>query len=1022
MNIKRFLALLLTLAILVSFPFFKQTAYALTLEEAREIWMDPAQPIETRVDALIEQMTLAEKVGQTTQLLYGNAGVTASGTSNYVITYFLGSLLWGGSDFASPNSATGWQTAVTNAQAAALKTRLAIPLILQVDAVHGNNKIAGGTIFPHNIGIAAMGTAALGNPTEMAYIDELGVKMGKVTAEEMRAMDIPSTFAPCCATPINPRWGRTYEGWGPDYSIPEWMIPSFIKGLQGGSPSDYSQLNDESHPNVYAYLDNYDTVIACMKHFLGEGLATNGTNKGNMVISGVSGTGKTIPSNGNFAGWTPQDILSIPTFYDLYRPYRAMTEAGARDLMPSYSAVNGKRMHEQKELIDVVKLPKEQGGFGFTGFLISDYNPEADFSGANKQTYYQRMFDAGNDLMMVVEANECTATGTSGGWIPVITSYVGTNTSRVARLDDAVRRILRVKFELGLFENPYNTTSERAALAATVKSADHKAVAREIARKSLVLLKNDNDIVGQLKGKTKILVSGRTANDRGNLVGGWSSQSWQGESGNANSVGNTIYQAISAARGSSNVGLQATGTGTVTGASGPYDVIIYCPGETPYAESNGDAAVNTATARATLQLDATDRTAISNLKTNYPGVPIVMVLVSGRPMIIRDQIDKVDAVIAAWLPGTEGGDAIAEVLFDAAYDFYGKTPYDWSWYPEWIADYSKPAMFKAGFGLKKGETGSPIVRPPMQSAIPEVYLNGASSAFTVSAPYNKYGFLTINTSNQVISPSSSNFGDANWIEYQFNVRQAGAYTFTLNSSAASTNGASWAIDGGTAANFNLANGNVTFTSPALAAGIHTLRVNYNTAGAGARINSLSISSSGTPVAYVSADADSIVAGRPARLPVTVTVSGDKVFLKNSAGTIVSSANVAGGKAVLNLSATDVAAPGTYDLYSSTDGGETAIANTSISVLSETELFWSPYVGTSSNDVYIQFAGDLVSFKSLTVNGIKIPAHIVSGGRILADLADSEILIQGENKFYVEGVKYANYFQDYNFNYRLRFDR
>lgn len=559
------------------------------------------------IEQLLAQMTLDEKVGQMTQ-----ASRTALQGAE-VRELYLGSVLNGGEDMLTPNTPNGWADAIDRYQMQALSTRLGIPFMYGVDAVHGNAEMRGATVFPHNIGLGATRNA------------ELIERVGKAAAEEIAASGVRWTFAPCIAVPRNERWGRTYEGFGETPELASMAAPAAVRGLQGeklGAP---------------------ESVIACAKHFVGDGATKDGVDQGDAIIS-------------------EQELRAI------HLPgYVAAVKAGVGSIMVSYSSWNGQRLHGQKHLItDVLK-----GELGFQGFVVSDWEG-IDKMGSSFKENVANAINAGVDMAMC-----------SNGYrqfIRAVKSLVGANRIPMARIDDAVRRILRVKAAAGLWEHPM---SDRA-LAPQVGSSEHRTVGRDAVRQSVVLLKNDKSVL-PLKKNVRIHVAGSKANDMGAQCGGWT-VGWQGRLG-AVTPGTTILAGIERALGG---GAKVTTSRDASGASAA-DVVVVVVGEEPYAEMSGD--------RAELVLSSADRAAIANARKS--GKPVVTVLIAGRPLIVEDWLPLTDGLLVAWLPGTEG-DGVADVIF-GDYKPTGKLPHTWprsmKQIPINFGDASYQPLFPYGFGL-----------------------------------------------------------------------------------------------------------------------------------------------------------------------------------------------------------------------------------------------------------------------------------------------------------------------------------
>ena len=565
--------------------------------------------IQERVEQLLSQMTLDEKIGQMTQ-----AERNALTNLSDIKTYFLGSLLSGGGSAPANNSAQGWADMYDLYQQAALQTRLKIPLIYGIDAVHGHNNVFGATIFPHNIGLGCTR-----NP-------QLIQEAARVTAEEVSGTGIDWTFSPCIATVRDERWGRTYEGFGETPELSIMMADASVKGYQGTNLSDYGN------------------VLACAKHFLGDGGTTGGDDQGNVIAD-------------------EQTVRQLHL-----QGYVSAINAGVKSIMVSYSSINGQKMHGNKYWItDVLK-----GELGFKGFIVSDWQGIDQLPGDYKSDVLNSI-NAGIDMVMVPNDFKL--------FIQYLKELVNENKVSIERINDAVRRILTVKFELGLFEKPFTDRS----LTSSVGSTQHREVARRCVRESLVLLKNQNNFLPLSKNLTRIHIAGKNAVDIGNQCGGWTI-SWQGQSGEI-TPGTSIYHGIKSAVSSSTV---VTYTFDGTNAQGA-DVGIVVIGETPYAEGNGD--------RQDLSLDAQDMNAINNFKA--AGIPYLIILISGRPMIIDNVIEDCNAFVAAWLPGTEG-QGVADVIF-GDYNFSGKLSHSWprsmNQIPINSGDANYNPLFPYGYGL-----------------------------------------------------------------------------------------------------------------------------------------------------------------------------------------------------------------------------------------------------------------------------------------------------------------------------------
>lgn len=603
----------------------------------KDLYMDPEMDVEERVANLLSMMTLEEKVAQMIQSEQAAIG------PNQMAEYGIGSVLsGGGSSPTSGNTAEDWQNHVNNVKAAALKSRLGIPVLYGVDAVHGHNNVYGATMFPHNIGLGA------------ANDEELVEKIGQAVAEEVRATGIQWTFAPTLGNPQNELWGRTYECFGEDTEVVASLGAAYVRGLQG--EVDNEAYLDESH------------VLATAKHYLGEGYTLAGMNQGNVKMD-----------EAEFETLLREQLLT---------PYKEAIDAGARTVMVSFSSVNGLKTHEDKYLVtDVLK-----GDLGFTGFVISDYNGVQQVSGDDYRAKIANSVNAGVDMLMEPNSwEEC---------MKELVEAVKEGSVSVERINDAVTRILRVKFEAGLFEEELKGETENA-LMTSFGGEEHRALAREAVSKSLVLLKNDKleeKTTMELLAESKnILVAGSKANDIGAQCGGWTI-SWQGSTGDI-TEGTTILEGLQQAAGDG-VTIDYSEEGTV-GAN--HDAVIVVIGENPYAESSGDRSTSN------LAITGKDKAVLEKIKetaatAGNEDVPVIAVMISGRPLTIADYIEDFDALVMAWLPGSEG-QGVADVLLGDQ-DFTGTLKYTWTWYATDIADKfaegkEDKILFKYGTGLKK---------------------------------------------------------------------------------------------------------------------------------------------------------------------------------------------------------------------------------------------------------------------------------------------------------------------------------
>ncbi|MFZ3105986.1 MAG: glycoside hydrolase family 3 N-terminal domain-containing protein [Candidatus Hydromicrobium sp.] len=579
-----------------------------------DIYKDANASIEDRVEDLLSLMTLGEKIGQMTQVerMY----ITNSDIAEYVI----GSVLSGGGSTPYNNTPEGWADMYDSFQKDALSTRLGIPIIYGVDAIHGHNNLFGATIFPHNIGLGA------------TRDPELVKLIAQITAIETAATGVDWTFGPCITVPQDERWGRTYEGFSEDPGLVAELGKAAIEGYQGDDLSDS------------------DTILACAKHYVGDGGTVGGVDRGNTQC-------------------TEEDLKNIYLY-----PYLSALEVPVGSIMISFSSWNGVKMHSNSYLInDVLK-----GELGFEGFVVSDWQGinVIDGSSSNDMSELdiQEGINAGIDMVMVPDDYL--------GFINMLTELVNEGKISQSRIDDAVRRILTIKFKLGLFENPYADRSN----ADIIGCEEHREIAREAVRESLVLLKNEGSLLPLSKDLDSIVIAGSKADDIGSQCGGWTIY-WQGAVGEI-TEGTSILEAIK-----NTVSNDTKVTYSVDGSEVPSDadVAIVVVGETPYAEFTGDDK--------DLLLSTQDIATINNARS--ADIPVVVIIISGRPMIITSEIDKWDALVAAWLPGTEG-QGVADVIF-GDYAPTGKLSYTWPRSIEQLpindTDGSKGSLFPFGFGL-----------------------------------------------------------------------------------------------------------------------------------------------------------------------------------------------------------------------------------------------------------------------------------------------------------------------------------
>jgi beta-glucosidase len=584
-----------------------------------------------RVREWLAKMTLEEKIGQMTQ-----AEQEALKDVRDIETYFLGSLLSGGSsDPKAGNSLQAWTEMYESYQSHAVKTRLSIPLLFGIDAVHGHNNVLGATVFPHNIGLGCTRNPGLVE------------KASRITAVEVRATGINWAFAPCVAVPRDERWGRTYEGFGEDPELARVMGDAAVRGLQGADLADPL------------------SVLSCVKHFIGDGGTSFGTGRPREKDK------KRILDQGDTQ-------LSEAELRRLHLPgYLDAIKSGAGSIMPSYSSWNGVKLSASKRLMQ--EILKDE--LGFEGFLISDYRAIDQITPDYKQAI-EISINAGMDMVMV--PHEYVK------FFTLLRELVNEGRVPMARIDDAVTRILRVKAAMGLLDAKPSITADRK-LWSDFGSTKHREIARQCVRESLVVLKNANRRLPLRKDLKRVHVAGRSADDIGNQCGGWTI-SWQGKSGEVTTGGTTILAAIRASVSkNTEVTFSRDGAGPLGGGAKGADAAIVVLGETPYAEGGGDTD--------DLNLAAEDLATLRDVKAT--GVPVIGVLVSGRPMILGEALDLCDSFIAAWLPGTEGR-GVTDVVFG---DFKptGKLSMTWprsmAQLPINAGDAAYDPLFPNGFGL-----------------------------------------------------------------------------------------------------------------------------------------------------------------------------------------------------------------------------------------------------------------------------------------------------------------------------------
>ncbi|CAH1451226.1 unnamed protein product [Lactuca virosa] len=601
-----------------------------TVAESQIKYKDPKQPLGFRIRDLMKRMTLKEKIGQMTQI------DSRVATQEVLQNYSIGSLLTNAAIPSSqdPSSPQAWINMINNFQRKSLSSRLGIPLMYGIDAVHGNSRVYNATIFPHNIGLGVTRDV------------ELVKKIGAATALEVRATGINYAFAPCVAVCRDPRWGRCFESFSEDPNIVRAMT-EIIPGLQGSIPSD-GRLG-------VPFVGGQEKIASCAKHYVGDGGTTRGINENNTVI--------------DFHG-----LLSIhmPPYFDAVRK-------GVTTVMISYSSWNGVKMHRNGPLITGFL----KNTLKFRGFVISDFfgiDRLTDPPHANYTWSIQQSITAGLDMAMI--GSNYTE------FINEMTFLVKNNFIPMSRIDDAVKRILRVKFVMGLFENPFTDLS----MAKYLGEQDHRDLAREAVRKSLVLLKNGKFVNQPMlplpKKSTKILVVGTHADDIGNQCGGWTIE-WRGKSGNI-TRGTTILSAVKNTVDPTTQVLYVENPTPDFIKSNNFSYAIVVTGEFPYSESAGDSQ--------NLTIPEPGPTTIMNVCVL---VKCVVVLISGRPVVIEPYVPIMDALVAAWLPGTEG-QGVTDVLY-GDYGFTGKLAHTWfktvDQLPMNVGDSHYDPLYPFGYGL-----------------------------------------------------------------------------------------------------------------------------------------------------------------------------------------------------------------------------------------------------------------------------------------------------------------------------------
>ncbi|WP_323813715.1 glycoside hydrolase family 3 protein [Cellvibrio sp. NN19] len=601
------------------------------------IKQDPA--VEARIDDLIGRMTLEEKIGQLIQPEIKFL------TPEDIKQYHVGSVLNGGGSTPGANKYApleDWVKLADSFYNASIDTsngRIGIPIMWGTDAVHGLGNVVGATLFPHNIALGA------------THNPELLQQIGWATAREIAVTGLDWDFSPTVAVARDDRWGRAYESWSEDPQIVGDFAGKMVEGLQGKGSSETLFSNEH--------------VIATAKHFIGDGGTLNGVDRG--------------PTQGDETHL--RDIHGAGYF--------SAIESGVQAVMASFTSYDGTRMHGHKYLLtDVLK-----GQMGFDGLVVGDWSGHSFIPGCTAVDCPESLM-AGLDIYMVPEPN----------WKELYNNLLAQAKSgevTAERLDDAVRRILRVKIRAGLFEKGAPSTRPLAGKKELLGAPEHRAVARQAVRESLVMLKNKGNLL-PLARKQNILVAGDGADNIGKQSGGWS-VTWQG-TGNVNSDfpgATSIYAGI-------NEVVSAAGGKATLSVDGSFsekpDVAIVIFGEDPYAEMQGDVGMLAYKPR-----NPSDLELLKKLRSQ--GIPVVSLFITGRPLWVNRELNSSDAFVAIWQPGTEGA-GVADVIFQKAeggvnYNMKGRLSFSWPKNPDQTplnkGDANYDPLFAYGYGMSYGE-------------------------------------------------------------------------------------------------------------------------------------------------------------------------------------------------------------------------------------------------------------------------------------------------------------------------------
>lgn len=642
--------------------------------------------VEARVEAIMATMTLEQKVGQVIQ------ADTNSITPEEVRAYRLGSVLSGGNSAPGDEpyaDAAAWLAAADDYYNASLDVEgveIAIPIIWGIDAVHGHANLSGATVFPHNIGLGAANDPGL--------IEEIM----EVTAAELIVSGHDWTFAPTLAVPRDDRWGRTYEGFSEHPDITAAYGAAIVFGLQG-------------RPGTDTFFDD-TSVISSAKHFVGDGGTTNGVDQGDTAISEAD-------------------------MRDIHAPgYFPAIDAGVQTIMASFNSWNGVKMHGYEAMLtDVLK-----SRMGFTGFVIGDWNGHGQIPGCTNTDCPESLI-AGVDMYMAPDS-----------WKGVYASTLAAAQSGelpMERLDEAVRRILRVKVTAGLFEKPAPSARPGAGDLSLLGSDAHRDVARRAVRQSMVLLKN-NDAVLPLDAGATVLVIGDGADSITKQAGGWT-LSWQGggyanaDFPNGQSILSGIEEAVTAGGGT--VIFDEDG---VLDEDVAADVVIAIYGEDPYAEFQGDLD----------HLDWEPNGFDPAVLNGFGDTPVVSVFLSGRPLWVNPELNASDAFVAAWLPGTEGG-GIADVLFQTEpdYGFTGRLSYSWPATADQFSlntgDDDYAPLFAYGYGLSYGATVENLPQLSEDNGLEEGAFDGDRGVFQRGGAIKPWTVFLMSQAESVVFNGSS---------------------------------------------------------------------------------------------------------------------------------------------------------------------------------------------------------------------------------------------------------------------------